>query len=280
MPALSPSMEKGTIAKWLKKKGDFIHPGDVLLEIETDKATMEVEAVDSGVLEEIFHVEGTDVLVNDSLASIIVPTGLSEDGLLSNAFLNPNIHSQPSPRELAALAEKLLAVAERGPPMVETRRFAKPVAKAPNTGRNIFIVHGHDDAALYAVTDFVRRLQYEPIVLRDRPNKGRAIITKFREEANGVGFAIVLLTPDDLGGKTDSVPEFRARQNVVFEFGFFVGTLGPERVTALIKSPLEKPSDLDGVGYIEMDSAGAWRLELARELDAAGLDVDWNRIMR
>jgi predicted nucleotide-binding protein len=273
-------MEKGTVGKWLKRKGDFIHPGDVLVEIETDKATMEVEAVDSGLLEEIHYADGAEVRVNEPLGSLVIPTGLTEDGLLADAFANPQPHTQPSPQELAALAKQLLAAAEHDPPTIETRRTAKPIAKSTRPGRRIFIVHGHDDAALYAVTDFLRRLRFDPIVLRERPNKGRTIITKFREEADGVGFAIVLLTPDDLGGKSGHASEPRARQNVVFEFGFFVGVLGPEKVTALLKGPIEKPSDLDGVGYIQMDTAGAWRQELARELDAAGLKIDWNKLMR
>ena len=71
MPALSPTMEKGNLAKWLKKEGDTVKSGDVLAEIETDKATMEVEAVDEGVLAKIVVPEGTaDVPVNDLIALI------------------------------------------------------------------------------------------------------------------------------------------------------------------------------------------------------------------
>ncbi|MFD0936550.1 biotin/lipoyl-containing protein, partial [Methylobacterium trifolii] len=71
MPALSPTMEKGNLAKWLKKEGDAIKSGDVLAEIETDKATMEVEAIDEGVLAKILVPEGTaDVPVNDLIAII------------------------------------------------------------------------------------------------------------------------------------------------------------------------------------------------------------------
>ncbi|MCJ2047051.1 pyruvate dehydrogenase complex dihydrolipoamide acetyltransferase [Methylobacterium sp. J-078] len=71
MPALSPTMEKGNLAKWLKKEGDAVKSGDVLAEIETDKATMEVEAIDEGVLAKILVAEGTaDVPVNDLIAII------------------------------------------------------------------------------------------------------------------------------------------------------------------------------------------------------------------
>ena len=71
MPALSPTMEKGNLARWLKKVGDPIKPGDVLAEIETDKATMEVEAIDEGVLAKIVVPDGTaDVPVNDVIGLI------------------------------------------------------------------------------------------------------------------------------------------------------------------------------------------------------------------
>src|SRR5215211_4692547 len=72
MPALSPTMEKGNLAKWVKKEGDKIAPGDVIAEIETDKATMEVEAVDEGTLGKILVPEGTaDVAVNTPIAMIL-----------------------------------------------------------------------------------------------------------------------------------------------------------------------------------------------------------------
>src|SRR6478735_3267519 len=77
MPALSPTMEKGNLAKWLKKEGDKVTPGDVIAEIETDKATMEVEAADEGVLAKIVVPEGTaDVPVNQLIA---VLAGEGED---------------------------------------------------------------------------------------------------------------------------------------------------------------------------------------------------------
>src|SRR5450631_3877435 len=72
MPALSPTMEKGNLAKWLKKEGDTVKSGDVIAEIETDKATMEVEATDEGTLGKILVAEGTqDVAVNTPIATIL-----------------------------------------------------------------------------------------------------------------------------------------------------------------------------------------------------------------
>src|SRR5437879_13632047 len=77
MPALSPTMEKGNLAKWLKKEGDKVKSGDIIAEIETDKATMEVEAIDEGTIAKILVPEGTqDVPVNDVIA---VLAGEGED---------------------------------------------------------------------------------------------------------------------------------------------------------------------------------------------------------
>ncbi len=146
----------------------------------------------------------------------------------------------------------------------------------------VFVVHGHDGEARLSIARFIEQLGFEAIILHERPNKGRTIITKFREEAADVGFAVVLMTPDDVGGVPGLVVNQlvpRARQNVVFELGFFIGALGPERVAALVKGHIERPSDFDGVVYISLDDGG-WKMALGRELQAAGYDIDWNKVMR
>jgi predicted nucleotide-binding protein len=145
----------------------------------------------------------------------------------------------------------------------------------------VFVVHGHDEVARETVARFISKLGLEPIILHERPNKGRTIITKFREEAAEVGYAVVLLTPDDHGSAVPLVigrSRFRARQNVIFELGFFIGALGPDRVAALVKGNIERPSDFDGVVYISLDNGG-WRTDLARELNAAGLDFDPAKVL-
>jgi len=146
----------------------------------------------------------------------------------------------------------------------------------------VFVVHGHDGEARLAIARFIEQIGFEAIILHERPNKGRTIITKFREEAADVGFAVVLMTPDDVGGVPNLVVgqlRPRARQNVVFELGFFIGALGPERVAALVKGDIERPSDFDGVVYISLDD-GSWKMQLGRELEAAGYEIDWNKVMR
>jgi predicted nucleotide-binding protein len=146
--------------------------------------------------------------------------------------------------------------------------------------RKVFIVHGHDEGPRESVARFIEKLGFEAIILHTRPNKGRTIITKFREEAAGVGFAVVLMTPDDLGkAKEDTDLKPRARQNVIFELGFFIGALRPEHVAALVKGDIDLPSDYDGVVYISMDKED-WRTKLAQEMEAAHYDVDWNKVMR
>jgi predicted nucleotide-binding protein len=113
------------------------------------------------------------------------------------------------------------------------------------------------------------------IILHLRPNGGRHLLTKFREESEGAGFAVVLMTPDDEGGIARAgANQHRARQNVVFEFGFFIGKLGPASVAALMKGDVEKPSDFDGIAYIALDSGGQWKSILARELHHAKVPFD------
>ena len=87
-----------------------------------------------------------------------------------------------------------------------------------------------------------------------------------------------MLTPDDVGCLNVQNPELkpRARQNVILELGYFLGKLGRTRIAALLKDDVEKPSDYDGVVYISMDKAGAWKLQLAGELKTAGLNIDLN----
>ncbi len=148
---------------------------------------------------------------------------------------------------------------------------------SPN--KKVFIVHGRDDGTKQTVARFIERLDLQPIILHERPNKGRTIITKFREESAAVGFAVVLMTPDDLGKSVDAAElKPRARQNVVFELGFFIGSLQPERVAALVKGEVEKPSDFDGVVYISLDR-GDWQTLLGQELKAAGYQFDWNEVL-
>lgn len=143
--------------------------------------------------------------------------------------------------------------------------------------RRVFVVHGHDDGAKETVARFLGRLDLEPVILHEQPNRGRTVIEKF-EDYSDVAFAVVLFTPDDIGHavgrESDAKP--RARQNVVLELGFFMAALGRAHVCVLYKGGVEIPSDYSGVLYEELDSRGSWRFRLAAEIKAAGIDVDLN----
>jgi pyruvate dehydrogenase E2 component (dihydrolipoamide acetyltransferase) len=131
MPALSPTMEKGKLAKWLKKEGDKVKSGDVLAEIETDKATMEVEAIDEGTLGKILVAEGTDdVLVNAPIA-IILGEGEKLGDLPKAA---PAPAAKPAAAPAATAAAPAVSAASAPQPKAEpkadgTRVFASPLAK-------------------------------------------------------------------------------------------------------------------------------------------------------
>lgn len=150
------------------------------------------------------------------------------------------------------------------------------ISRSNTTSKNIFVVHGHDEAAKQEVARFLEKLSLTPIILHERPNKGRTIIEKFEQESADANFAVVLLTPDDAYTQ-DGKDAFRARQNVLLELGYFVGKLGRTNVCALKKGNIELPSDYDGVLWTAMESD--WKTELGKELQSAGYSIDWNRIM-
>ena len=143
----------------------------------------------------------------------------------------------------------------------------------------VFVVHGHDDGARHAMARFLEKIELEAIILQEQPDQGLTIIEKFETYANQVGFAVVLLTPDDIGGAALAPSQAsRARQNVIFELGYFAGKLGRGRACLLRKGDVEIPSDLYGVIYTNMDADDGWKLKLAKELKAAGLKFDGDKV--
>ena len=116
----------------------------------------------------------------------------------------------------------------------------------------------------------------EAVILHEQANNGKTIIEKF-EENSDVSFAIILMSPDDLGKQKCAVDlNPRARQNVIFELGYFMGKLGRSKVCALVKDSVEKPSDIAGVLYIDFNNG--WKLELAKELKTSGFEIDMNKV--
>lgn len=147
-------------------------------------------------------------------------------------------------------------------------------------GSKVFIVHGHDGAARHAAARFLEQLGLEAVILQEQSSQGRAIIEKFEDCAGEVGFAVVIMSPDDIAGpvaKPSSAT--RVRQNVIFELGYFSAKLGRGRTCVLREGDFEIPSDLYGLLYIELDDRGEWKLELAKELKAAGLKINAHGIL-
>jgi predicted nucleotide-binding protein len=175
---------------------------------------------------------------------------------------------------IAAL-EHDIADNEPAPPPADP---TPPAAQAV-LSRKVFVVHGHDDGAREAVARFLEKIDFQPIILHEQANQGRTVIEKV--EAHGdVGFAVVLLTPDDEGCVKGGTPQPRARQNVLLELGYFIGRLGRKHVCALKRGELEIPSDFGGVVYEAFDASGGWKQALGRELQSIGFDIDWNLVMR
>jgi len=164
----------------------------------------------------------------------------------------------------------------------ETQK-AEKVKKAESkfSGR-IFIVHGHDKEMLAEVARTLDKLDLNPIILHEQPNEGRTIIEKFTDYSD-VNYAIVLLSPDDYGYSKDQSPDKakpRARQNVIFELGFFIGKLGRKHVLVLFRKEenFEFPSDYKGVLYKPYDESGVWKYELADELKAIGYETSKDKL--
>lgn len=142
--------------------------------------------------------------------------------------------------------------------------------------KTVFIVHGHDEGLKYKVENLLIKLELNPIILHKQTNSSRTIIEKIEKFGIEASAAIILLTPDDVG-KAKKETEFknRARQNVVFEAGFFMGHFGRDRVILVVSDKsIEMPNDLSGIVYTE--SSGD--LEIARELKAMGFEIDMNKL--
>jgi predicted nucleotide-binding protein len=154
----------------------------------------------------------------------------------------------------------------------------KPKTNLNPLNRDIFIVHGKDDGSKFQLANILRDLKFNPIILSELPDQGRAIIEKFENESN-VGYAFVLLTPDDIGNeklifeKTNAY-NHRARQNVIFELGYFVGHIGRNRVCCLHKGNVELPSDIHGVIYKRFEhSVDECYRGIIQELKAAKYEI-------
>lgn len=211
--------------------------------------------------------------------AFVGPTSLAED----IAELHRDVQARL--RRLRSIKERLPLYEEPIGPRLDVKRRS---ATSTEQERTIFIVHGRDDVPKLAVHGFLREVATaKPLILHDEPSEGRTVIEKFEDHAGDAVFAVILLTGDDVGGlgvEEGALVELgelktRARQNVVFELGFFVGALGRDRVAILYEEGVELPSDLAGLAYIPLDDRAGWKLPLAKELQAAGVEIDPSKLL-
>jgi hypothetical protein len=137
----------------------------------------------------------------------------------------------------------------------------------------VFIAHGREkEPALELALLLLERMRINPKLLELEPHEGKTIIEKLLKQNASVTFAFIILTPDDTGALKGETPRDRARQNVIFEAGQFIGALGRENVCFLVKRDVELPSDLAGEGYHKFNNSvtECW-LHIERELERAGL---------
>lgn len=178
---------------------------------------------------------------------------------------------------LESLRERLVFAIEPDDSQPDKAKKAKSSADGPPV---IFLVHGRDEGRRDTVARFLEKTGdgHELVILDEQAMKGRTLIEKFEDHAASARFAVVVLTGDDVGGpKVKEGPLLpRARQNVIFELGFFFGALNRANVAVLYDDDVETPSDVVGVGYISF--AEDWRARLVRELRAADLDFSMDRL--
>jgi len=179
-------------------------------------------------------------------------------------------------------AEKLAEIAA-----TEARKTAAPPSEDEKSAApsSVFVVHGHDTPTRDLVCDALRYFGVEPVVLSQALGQSQSLLQKFLAVSKRARFAVVLLTADDYGasliqfdapGVAERALQFRARQNVLLELGFFYGHLGWENVFVLQRKPpkvfpnFERPSDLEGAVFDEIDEEGAWKQTLASKLRDVG----------
>lgn len=181
-------------------------------------------------------------------------------------------------RCLESIVERLELVPIHRGDIVSSKAFQATTQTRTN---KVFVVHGRDEVAKTNLEVFLREIKLEPIVLHRQADVGQTVIEKF--EANSdVGFAFILLTPDDVAylKQDDDLPdderkkELRARQNVMFEFGYFVGKLGRSKVCCLYTGDVTIPSDLNGLIYKKYNSSiEEVAYSILKDLKATGYDV-------
>lgn len=180
-------------------------------------------------------------------------------------------------RKIESIKERLELYAEKvSSDSASPHRAGSKVKK----DQQVFIVHGRDTSAKLEVVRFLEKLSINAQILHEQPSGSRTVIEKLEHYGAMATFAVVLLTGDDMGSlKNTGDLRPRARQNVILELGYFLGSLTRQNVCALYEEGVELPSDYEGVVFVPLDTNGAWKMLLARELKAVGFAVDMNKAL-
>jgi len=192
---------------------------------------------------------------------------------------------------------------------VTTQFIKKPIGRAksqkirllkmPTLSKDVFIVHGKDRKSLKELKSMLKKFGLNPIVLHEKPSGSMTIIEKLEKYSEDTGFAFAILTPDDVGFGFNRFQSLlrtatfehdqkrwfleetiahelkpRTRQNVLLEFGFFIGKLSRSKVCCLYKGNVELPSDMHGIVYIPFnESVNETRDKIIKELKAVGYEI-------
>ncbi|WP_242290309.1 TIR domain-containing protein [Bacillus cereus group sp. BfR-BA-01319] len=217
-------------------------------------------------------------ILNDCAIKLGLPEFQFESFHLSNTGKTINDIGYDSLANHINLLEEMLPNLIEDKTEKRTKNATQKNPSEDNKNR-VFIVHGRDRTALLETEGILNRAGLEPIVLNRMANGGLTLIEKFEKYAD-VKYAIVLLTPDDIGALNENAPleslnfKFRARQNVVFELGFFIGNLGRLNVCCLHKSTVELPTDIHGLAYLPYNnSVEEVEYSLLKELKEAEIQL-------
>jgi predicted nucleotide-binding protein len=222
-------------------------------------------------------------LLSDPALADLLPTWIKTHRNLDSfwGFIQPKFKSY---------AERRTFLSEQFTPLLDALEFddlkslqdstilrkKQHAASVTRNKRKVFIVHGRNNEVKQEVSRFIERQGIETIILHEQASAGMTIIEKIEHYSNDADFALVLYTACDHGRgvhETKVPPKNRARQNVVFEHGYLMAKLGRENVCALVQGDIETRNDISGVVYVALDSSGAWKLEVLKELKACGYVV-------
>lgn len=231
---------------------------------------------------DVFYIEGTELKHGDVNQIIVSEAETSIENLVQKAKMLNRKRSFYLAIDCVVAGDKEYVkiitseILKEGRHLLDSNLASFGVSNINN--KKVFIVYGHDENSELKVANFISTLNLEPVVLSEKANGGKTIIEKL-EENSDVGFAVVLYTPDDMV-KIDDFEEYKQpRPNVIFEYGYFMAKLGRDRVALLLKEEIKEHSDILGTAYIKIDENNGWKLQVAKELKAAGYKIDLNKIL-